>query len=185
MLSSMMAYMEEFKTWSMDIQVLFQSASWWVLRIYNSQGIGEQICQEPPPRIFLLGGEQKTHRVSSRFSRQKKPSQWMVESQLQWRSPPNIFWLVVFGHPSEKYEFVNWDDEIPNISGKIKLMATKPPTSIWYITISIRAHRQFLSVSRSYVRQKIYQTSSISHLPLLIPFHEDQTYQTYKVVPHS
>ena len=29
------------------------------------------------------------------------------------------WWL---GHPSEKYEFVNWDDEIPNISGKIKLM---------------------------------------------------------------
>ena len=24
-------------------------------------------------------------------------------------------WLVVFSHPSEKYEFVNWDDEIPNI----------------------------------------------------------------------
>ena len=35
-------------------------------------------------------------------------------------------WL--YTHPSEKYEFVNWDDEIPNISGKIKLMATKPPT---------------------------------------------------------
>ena len=27
------------------------------------------------------------------------------------------WWL---GHPSEKYEFVNWDDKIPNISGKIK-----------------------------------------------------------------
>ena len=27
------------------------------------------------------------------------------------------WWL---GHPSEKYEFVNWDDEIPNISGNIK-----------------------------------------------------------------
>ena len=27
---------------------------------------------------------------------------------------------------------VNWDDDIPNISGKIKLMATKPPTSnVW------------------------------------------------------
>ena len=25
-----------------------------------------------------------------------------------------------FSHPSEKYEFVNWDDEIPNISGKMK-----------------------------------------------------------------
>ena len=27
------------------------------------------------------------------------------------------WWL---GHPSEKYEFVNWDDEMPFISGKIK-----------------------------------------------------------------
>ena len=27
------------------------------------------------------------------------------------------WWL---GHPSEKYEFVNWDVDIPNISGKIK-----------------------------------------------------------------
>ena len=40
-------------------------------------------------------------------------------------------WLVLVGqgHPSEKYEVVNWDDEIPHISGKIKLIATKPPTS--------------------------------------------------------
>ena len=29
-------------------------------------------------------------------------------------------WLVGQGHPSEQYEFVNWDDDIPNISGKIK-----------------------------------------------------------------
>ena len=35
----------------------------------------------------------------------------------------------VFFHPSEKYDFVNWDDEFPNIHGKIKFMATKPPTS--------------------------------------------------------
>ena len=33
------------------------------------------------------------------------------------------WWL---GHPSEKYDFVNWDDEIPNISGKMPKMATKP-----------------------------------------------------------
>ena len=25
-----------------------------------------------------------------------------------------IVWLVVFRHPSEKYEFVSWDDDIPN-----------------------------------------------------------------------
>ena len=27
-----------------------------------------------------------------------------------------------FSHPSEKYELVHWDDDIPNINGKIKLM---------------------------------------------------------------
>ena len=26
-----------------------------------------------------------------------------------------IFWLVVSTYPSEKYEFVSWDEEIPNI----------------------------------------------------------------------
>ena len=39
----------------------------------------------------------------------------------------NNIWLVGQGHPPEKYEFVNWDDQQPNIHGKIKLMATKPP----------------------------------------------------------
>ena len=29
----------------------------------------------------------------------------------------DLLWLVVFGHPSEKYEFVNWDDDIPNWMG--------------------------------------------------------------------
>ena len=37
------------------------------------------------------------------------------------------FWLVGQGHPSEKYEFVNWDDEIPNIWENKK--CSKPPTS--------------------------------------------------------
>ena len=32
-------------------------------------------------------------------------------------------------NPSEKYDFVNGDDQNPNSHGKIKLMATKPPTS--------------------------------------------------------
>ena len=30
------------------------------------------------------------------------------------------WWL---SHPSEKYELVSWDDDIPNINGKINLMA--------------------------------------------------------------
>jgi hypothetical protein len=33
-----------------------------------------------------------------------------------------VIWLVVEPDPSEKYEFVSWDDEIPNDWGKIKVM---------------------------------------------------------------
>ena len=31
--------------------------------------------------------------------------------------------------PFQKYEFVNWDDDIPIIYGKIKSMFQSPPTS--------------------------------------------------------
>ena len=33
-----------------------------------------------------------------------------------------MFWLVVEPYPSEKYDFVSWDDEIPNIWKVIKAM---------------------------------------------------------------
>ena len=32
-------------------------------------------------------------------------------------------------NPSEKYEFVSWDDDIPNMMGKIIHSCSKPPTS--------------------------------------------------------
>ena len=37
-------------------------------------------------------------------------------------------WLVVEPYPSEKYEFVSWDDDIPNIWKFIKKMFQSPPT---------------------------------------------------------
>ena len=37
-------------------------------------------------------------------------------------------WLVVSTYPSEKYEFVSWDDDIPNMMGKNKT-CSKPPLS--------------------------------------------------------
>ena len=41
-------------------------------------------------------------------------------------------WLVVFRHPSETYEFVGWDDDIPNIWKK----CSKPPTrTSWLVNI--------------------------------------------------
>ena len=36
-------------------------------------------------------------------------------------------WLVVEPYPSEKYEFVSWDDEIPTIYGKIKNVPNHQP----------------------------------------------------------
>ena len=32
----------------------------------------------------------------------------------------------------EKYEFVSWDDDIPNMMAKTKVMFQFPPTRIWY-----------------------------------------------------
>ena len=48
-------------------------------------------------------------------------------------SPPTwkLLWLVVEPYPSEKYDFVSWDDDIPNIWKVIK-KCSKPPTgSSW------------------------------------------------------
>ena len=38
------------------------------------------------------------------------------------------WWLT---YPSEKYEFVNWDDDIPNSNGKIKNVPNHQP--VWYL----------------------------------------------------
>jgi hypothetical protein len=40
------------------------------------------------------------------------------------------FWLT---YPSEKYEFVSWDDDIPNIWKK---KCSKPPTSVSVLGMS-------------------------------------------------
>jgi hypothetical protein len=32
------------------------------------------------------------------------------------------WWL---SHPSEKYEFVSWDDDVPNMMGKIKYLPVR------------------------------------------------------------
>jgi hypothetical protein len=39
--------------------------------------------------------------------------------------PPKTGWWLTY--PSEKYEFVSWDDEIPNIWKVIKFHGSKPP----------------------------------------------------------
>jgi hypothetical protein len=41
-----------------------------------------------------------------------------------------IYWLVVSTYPSEKYEFVSWDDDIPNIWKHKIPWFQSPPTRI-------------------------------------------------------
>ena len=78
-----------------------------------------------------------SHQIPSEKSTCHVPQNlhWKIVILISEKSLLNriYYWLVVFRHPSEKYEFVNWDDEIPKISGKIKVMATKPPTSCWIV----------------------------------------------------
>ena len=84
-------------------------------------------------------------------------------------------WLVGQGHPSEKYEFVNWDDEIPNINGKIKFMATKPPTSqiieIQFFRRRVKQwiHPWFQKSCSNYVVMRSMISHAISKNPLQIP----------------
>ena len=40
-----------------------------------------------------------------------------------------IYWLVVEPYPSEKYEFVNWDDDIPNCFWKVIQNSMVPVTT--------------------------------------------------------
>ena len=42
-------------------------------------------------------------------------------------------WLMVEPYPSEKYEFVSWDDDIPNMMEKIKNVPNHQPDRYIYI----------------------------------------------------
>ena len=41
-----------------------------------------------------------------------------------------VYWLVVSTYPSEKYDFVSWDDDIPNIWKIIVDVGYKPTSTI-------------------------------------------------------
>ena len=69
---------------------------------------------------------------------------WLVVKPPLWKYMVNIWiiygwsiliWLVVGFNSSEKYEFVNWDDEIRNIWKNKK--CSKPPTSYAYLNTSL------------------------------------------------
>ena len=56
-------------------------------------------------------------------------------------------WLVVEPYPSEKYELVKWDDDIPNRWKNKK--CSKPPTSVcWFI------NHEIIPINYSYIYHK-------------------------------
>ena len=81
------------------------------------------LVQKCSQKMFLV--------VKKPCSNQPFAEQFKHYSELSWQVEMymEIYHWLVIGPPLWKLEFVNWDDEIPKISGKIKLMATKPPTS--------------------------------------------------------
>ena len=50
-----------------------------------------------------------------------------ISMEYLWNMYTYLYWLVVEPYPSEKYELVNWDDDIPNIWKNKK--CAKPATS--------------------------------------------------------
>ena len=77
----------------------------------------------------------------------------------------NINLVGVFFLPLWKiYDFVNWDDDIPKSYGKIKFMATKPPTR----NCRIKATRAVGIHLKSHVENWVdHATDSPSQLPCL------------------
>ena len=60
----------------------------------------------------------------------------------------NIYvWLVVEPYPSEEYEFVNWDDDSPNI-WQNKKPCSKPPTRCLFDDYTINHVQPYLDHGR-------------------------------------
>ena len=47
-----------------------------------------------------------------------------------------IIWLVVEPYPSEKYDFVSWDDEIPNMWKNKNMFQTTNHIFLWLMMVN-------------------------------------------------
>ena len=83
------------------------------------------------------GTEEVTHSAVSGFCRLMSSEFRDGADVLGWLGWFAGWWLGK--NPSEKYEFVHWDDETPNINGTHQKMATKPPSSFSMSCASSRA----------------------------------------------
>ena len=98
----------------------FGSFSLWALKPPTLRRV---ISQRPPlfPKTMSVCSVSPTSVVKRRLTMAKP---WAGDEIKLYGLLNKCNWLVGAGQPSEKYDFVNWDDEIPNIyiyiCGKIK-----------------------------------------------------------------
>jgi len=63
-----------------------------------------------------------TQLLPKKKKQKKQETTWSLNEENVEKLSSIIIWLVVSTYPSEKYEFVSWDDDIPNIWKVIKAM---------------------------------------------------------------
>ena len=80
-----------------------------------SNGAGSALCA----RFFSMSLVSNPGSTVSKIERERGRSH-LNRSASQWRSSSLTGWWYTY--PSEKYEFVSWDDEVPKMMGKIKFM---------------------------------------------------------------
>ena len=74
------------------------------------------------------GGDKNSLYSKPTLEKVKELETWISTSRISQMFTQNHIWLVVFHHPSEKYEFVSWHDDIPNIWNNEKMFQTTNQT---------------------------------------------------------
>ena len=96
-----------------------------------------------------------------------------------WLMMVNNIWLVVEPYPSEKYDFVSWDDDIPNWMENKKNVPKHQPELQWLVVWTLKSQyesRWLICRSETSSKAKEYvqliETTAMNWTSLQIRFHK-------------
>ena len=108
--------------------------------IYLPTSLGDFVRANVTIPCSAPGGDKRAarrwngHPAPAEKKKQKKQeTTWSLNEENVEKLSSIIIWLVVSTYPSEKYEFVSWDDDIPNIWKVIKAMFQTTNQIIYWI----------------------------------------------------